>query len=68
MAKKKTSNSATDRRLTVATAAEDMGCSAQTVRRLCHAGKLEGWKIERVMVVSAASVEAYLKQHKIGGK
>ena len=54
-----------DKFITVKAAAEGTGYSAQYLRRLLRAGKLDGIKIGQVWLISLVSLEAYLRRGKL---
>ena len=54
-----------DKFITVKAAAEVTGYSAQYLRRLLRAGKLDGIKIGQVWLISLVSLEAYLRRGKL---
>lgn len=60
-----------DRGVTVARAAELLGCDASTVRRLVKAGALTGWRVSADPTrrgeprLSLASIEAWRRQHRL---
>jgi len=60
-----------DRGVTVARAAELLGCDASTVRRLVKAGALTGWRVSADPArrgeprLSLASIEAWRRQHRL---
>jgi excisionase family DNA binding protein len=60
-----------DRGVTIARAAELLGCDPSTVRRLVKAGALEGWRVSADPTrrgeprLSLASIEAWRRGHKL---
>ncbi len=60
-----------DRGVTVARAAELLGCDPSTVRRLVKAGALEGWRVSANPSrrgeprLSIASIQAWRRHHKL---
>ena len=51
--------------ISLKTAAENMGCSTEQVRRMINDGSLRGWRFKREIRVFVSSISDYQTQNKI---